>query len=86
MRSRSSTPLHRSPLAALLGVMLAVGLLSVFCLVVRQGVRQGQVLQEQSHAHADAVWRCSAAKGSRARAECMGSFQTTRVAAQGNTP
>lgn len=85
MRSRADTPLLRSPLAALLAVIAAVALLGSFGHVVRQGVQQAAERHLEVSALADATWRCNLSKGAVARAQCMGSFESIRVASRGVT-
>ncbi len=85
MQSRADIPLLRSPLAALLAMIVAAALLYSFSQVVHQGVRQAAERHLEASAQADAAWRCNLSKGPLARAECIGTFESIRIASRGLT-
>ena len=85
MRSRADTPLLRSPLAVLLALIAAAALLVCFTNAVHQVVQQAAARHLDDSVLADATWRCNLSKGPLARAECMGSFESSRVASRAVT-
>ena len=60
-------PLWPSAFAALVIFALLMG----FHQVVRDAVRQGELLRMNTATHAEAVWRCKALIGARMRASCL---------------
>jgi len=60
-------PLWPSAFATLVIFALLMG----FHQVVRQSVRQGELLRMNAATHAEAVWRCKALNGARMRASCL---------------
>jgi hypothetical protein len=60
-------PLWPWSLAGLVILALLLG----FHQVVRQAVRQGEVLRTTAASRAEAVWRCNTLSGSRVRASCL---------------
>jgi len=69
----------RSPLwPALLAGLCALGLLLAFQQVVRQGVEQSQLRQQQAAAHANMVWRCNALRDANERQSCRAQLDATR--------
>lgn len=85
MRSRADTPLLRSPLAILLALIAAATLLVCFTNAVHQVVQQAAERHLEDGARADAAWRCNLSKGALARDECMGSFESIRIASRALT-
>lgn len=69
----------RSPLwLVLLAALCGLGLLLAFQQVVRQGVEQSQLRQQQASAHADSIWRCNALRGANERESCRVQLDATR--------
>ena len=69
----------RSPLwLVLLAALCGLGLLLAFQQVVRQGVEQSQLRQQQASAHADSIWRCNALHGANERESCRAQLDATR--------
>ena len=69
----------RSPLwLVLLAALCGLGLLLAFQQVVRQGVEQSQLRQQQASAHADSIWRCNALRGANERESCRAQLDATR--------
>jgi hypothetical protein len=60
-------PAWRSAFAALVILALLLG----FHQVVRQAVRQGELLRMSTATHAQAVWRCNSLNGARLRQQCL---------------
>ncbi|WP_280152955.1 hypothetical protein [Piscinibacter sp. XHJ-5] len=66
-------------------VLVIVALLLGFHHVVRQSVRQGEVLRMSVSTHAEAVWRCQALSSPRSREQCLHQLQAP-PAQPGRTP
>ena len=74
-------PAWRAGFAALVILALLLG----FHHVVRQSVRQGEVLRMSVSSHAEAVWRCQALSSARSREQCLQQLQAP-PAQPGRTP
>jgi hypothetical protein len=74
-------PMWQAGFAALVILALLLG----FHHVVRQSVRQGEVLRMSVSTHAEAVWRCQALSTPRSREQCLHQLQAP-PAQPGRTP
>jgi xanthosine utilization system XapX-like protein len=71
----------RSPTwPASLAALTILGLLLGFHHVVVMSVQQGELLRMSTANHAQAVWRCQALQGARARASCIEQIDAPTVA------
>jgi len=75
-------PAWRSSFAALVIVALLLG----FHQVVRQAVRQGELLRMSTATHAQAMWRCNSLNGARMRERCRAELDTPLPARQHDAP
>jgi len=68
----SLPPVLRAPAwRGLWALLLALALLLIFAQVVRQSVRQGELLRIAVATHAEAVARCNALRGARMKESCL---------------
>jgi hypothetical protein len=54
-----------------LAVLMVLFLLLAFHQVVRDAVRQGELMRMATASHSEAVWRCGALRGLRMRESCL---------------
>ena len=54
-----------------IAALIVLFLLLAFHQVVRDAVRQGELLRMATATHSDAAWRCAALRGLRARESCL---------------
>lgn len=66
-----------SAVSALVATAAVAGLLVALHLVVQQAVEQGALRRAATAAHVDALWRCNALQGRRARDQCVARLNDT---------
>lgn len=82
----SLPPALRAPWPMALAVATILALLLGFHQVVKESVRQGELLRMNTATRAQAVWRCNALNSVRKRADCMAQLNAPGEQQHANAP
>jgi hypothetical protein len=84
--ARLPQPLRAPLWPGVLSGLVILALLLGFHQVVRQAVRQGEVLRMTAATRAEAIWRCNTLNATRMRTRCLAQLDAPPVAADAGRP